>query len=347
MKGISRDLMRFIRILSCKDFRVDDLSLPRATRYWFLHKLKKLVMDNAVFVRHLSFLKPLGVRVAFGIKNDPVLARILLQTTLDNEIAGRLGFPLPFLLNSVSVLSGGRVFASWVIPPRIDYGPILDWGEVAVGWKVPVQTCVDEPTWDDIYRLGSRLEFLLSIGDVKLRTPLLAYVFIAILDKYRLLTLKEMASLTRVLDARDLGFDSSDGKLRWKYIDKYYRTLSEHNVLGRLVVFTSYHLGLPRFTVIADPQCAQEVYGAIGVGGYAGHIYYSDDFIVAHLLLDKRLQAMLGKFSSRCLIDVVARYRTIVFPFPYELYDPIEDKWSTKPVPEFVELLRRLGVLSG
>ncbi len=346
MAEISGELAKFMRILSCKDFRVDELPFPRTTRYWFLHKLKKLAMDNIVFVRHTSFFKPLNIHVAFGMKNDPVLAKLLLRVSLDNEVARKLGFPLPYLLNSVSVLSGGRVFAAWIIPPEVDYSPILDWGEVTVGWKVPVQTCLLDPTWDDIYKLGSRLEVLLNIEELKMRTPVLAYVLIALLDKYKLVTLKEMASLTRVLDARDLGINNSSGRLRWKYIERYYKTLSARNILGRITVFTDYHLELPRFTLVSYPECAQEIYGAISVGNYAGHIYYSKDLVVAHLLLDKDLEHVLGEISANCTIDIVARYRAMVFPFPYELFDPVKNKWTTKPVPAFVELLRRVGVLS-
>lgn len=347
MTEISGELAKFIRILSCRDFRVEDLPFPKATRYWLLSKLKRLEHNRVVFVRHMSFLKPLGVKVVFGIKNDPVLARILLKVPLDNETAQRLGFPLPYLLNSVGVLSGGRVFASWVIPSGVDPGPALEWGTTAIGWKIPVQTCLPEPSWDDIHRLGNRIEVLLNTDELRLRTPVLAYVLLALLDKHKLITLKEMASLTRVLDARNLGVNNNSGKLRWKYVERYYRLLSLHNVLGRVTVFTDYHLRLPRFTLIGEPECASEIYGVMAVGNYAGHIYYSDDFIVVHMLLDKDVQRMLGMVSSKCLIDVIARYRLMLFPFPYELYDPIENKWSTRPVHEFAELLKRVGVLSG
>lgn len=266
---------------------------------------------------------------------------------LDNEAAGKLGFPLPYLLNTVSVMGGGRVFASWIIPPGIDPDPVMNWGEVVLGDKVPVMTCLPEPSWEDIGRLGTRLIELLEVSPVKLRTPVLPYVLLSVLDKYELITFKEMARLAVILSARDIGLgeDVSD-ELKWKYLRRYYFTLSSQKVLGRVRMAPRSYLNYPKVTLISEPECAVEIYGVISFKGYAGHIYYSNELVVANMLIDGEVQDALKSMASKCLQDISIRYRTIVFPFPYELYDPLENRWHTRPVPGFVRLLRKIRLLS-
>ncbi len=81
---VTAALEKFMRLISCYDFRVDEIiidgkPLPKTTRYWFLEKLKEMASNGVVYLRHLSYLKPLGIRVVFGVKSDPVLARTILS----------------------------------------------------------------------------------------------------------------------------------------------------------------------------------------------------------------------------------------------------------------------------
>lgn len=60
---VSVGLEKFMRLISCYDFRVDKIimdgkPLPRTTRYWFLERLRELASKGLILLRHRSWQKP-------------------------------------------------------------------------------------------------------------------------------------------------------------------------------------------------------------------------------------------------------------------------------------------------
>ncbi|GAB6148690.1 hypothetical protein [Stetteria hydrogenophila] len=360
METASDRFQGFLKLVSCYDFRLEDIPdpdpgrkgerLPKTTKYWYVERLRDLAAAGEVFVMHLSYLKPLGVRVAFGVKRAPDVAKRLLELEyFDNEIAERLGFPLPYLLDLVSVLDRGRVFASWYIPPGIDPNHVMGWSdEMALGYKVPVATCTPKPSWRNLEKLGSRLEELLNMPEVNLKTPVVAYMLLAVLDKFELLTIDRMSKVSNILKARDLDvmYGEVDVKLKRRYVMRYYTMLSSRGMIGRIRVVPRSLLSYPQVLVLTSSRFAPMLYGAMAVKGFAGHIYYSKDKVAVASLMDSDVQGLLRSTMKDYDHEYGMRYRTFFFPFPYELYNPIENRWYTTPVEGFLELLKKLRLIS-
>lgn len=330
----------FIVKLSCYDFRLDDLGLAPATRYRYIETIKK---SSSLRSFHLKHLKPMGIGVVYGVKRvDPGLWRRLHRLrTVSNEFLEKQGFPLPWYIHTISLLNSKQLFISWFIPPGIDPGSSVEWlDEGYYGWKIPVQNCLGRREPKLVNKLGKHLHELVSIEKLELRTPVLAHVLIAVLDHDPLLTLKKIGDIVNIAASRDLPAPLQ-GSIKPKYINRYYRRLSEAYVLGR--VYVSSGLSGVKALIGTDKRCTDTLYGALAATGESTYLYYSKLGAMAGVTMSGILSDIL--IQEGCDLDIYVRYRTMVFPFPYELYDPFEDKWHTRPRLEYALLLKKLGLI--
>ena len=330
----------FIVKPSCYDFRLDDLGLAPATKYRYLENLRR---SGSLRRFHLKHLKPLGISVVYGVKQvDPGLWRQLRRLgSVSNEWLEKKGFPLPWYLHTISVLGSKKLFVSWFIPEGVDHGDVIDWlDEGYYGWKIPVQNCVGKRDPRLAGTLGNHLRKLVSIGDLGVRTPVLAYVLVAALDHDPLLSLRKIGDVINIAASRDLPA-LLEGSIKPRYINRYYKMLSEHYVLGR--VYVAEKIRGVKALVSVERRCSRIFYGALAATRESTYLYYSETGSVAGVSMSGDLSDIL--IGQGCDFDIYVRYKTLVFPFPYELYDPLEDRWLTRPRHEYALLLRKLGLV--
>ncbi len=269
---------------------------------------------------------------------------VISMPRVKQEDLGALGVPAHWLLVSAAVLDGSRMLLEWVVPPGVDPGPMRDWvldrgGEAWLGWKLPVQTC--SPS-SDVDTLGRRLRLLLA--KLRLRTPLVAYMLLAVLDRLRLVRLCDAVRLTAVALARDPEPLAPTATLRRSLVRRYYVELSRAQVLGRYRVLGPRELAGARAYLLVEPGCAEQLYGVAAAHGAASHVFHGG-VAAASLLLDNSVQRELAGRLGGCIVGAGLRLRSLYSAFPYELYNPLEGRWRLEPVPGFMERLARAGLL--
>ena len=199
------DFSWFVTLLSCKDFRRDDLGLPRHKLYRYVEKLRELVEKGGWFAKHMSFRHPVDVGNIIARFRDKELARKLATLPLNrlgNAYLEKMNTPLAWYAEVIMVGASGSIAISWYLPSGVDpgeiYGRYEQRGEVFRAYKLPVYTCKPEPSEEDIPALGRTVRKLLSLAHsppLSPRTPLIAYVIMAMLDKFKLITLNEMTKI--------------------------------------------------------------------------------------------------------------------------------------------------------
>jgi hypothetical protein len=323
------------------------MPFPRRTVYKYVAKLRE-EMANGLDVNHLEFLKPLNIKTAWAsLRSEKLSAALLSISELDNEALAELGIPLPYLASVVIVGGDREVHVFWHVPPGLEdtvLDAVCSWGdECDVGWRVPVQNCLGVRDTAYANELGDRLRFLLSLPEVRVKTPFLAYIIVSVMDKYRLITLNELSNMARVIRSRDLDEEAS-GALRAKYVRRYYRLLSLHNVIGRFFVPPpDLEKAGVSILIKADPECAQTIYGYAAATGCSAWIYVLKRNVIVSAVAYGAMFGGLLSLVRSCGASVSLRLRSWSFSFPFELYDPIHDRWSTEPVRFSVsELLRKL-----
>ncbi len=331
-----------IPLLSCYDFRLHDLGLPQSTKYEYIRRIREQYR-----YLHLRFLAPLGIGQLIGFKRDKDLVAKLLKLRRQSEMRGVV--PNWEFINTVSVLSGGEIFFSWHIVPGINYDDVYDFlDEAHRVTPVPIQNCVGfvEPSDENVVVLGKRLRYLLELSKkrISLRMPALVYMIIATLDKRPFIKLNELQDLFYAADARlmhELGIDIN-GVIKRKYVEKYYRALSEHMVVGR--VHIAREKCLTRLLIVAPPECATTIYGILAARSLSTWIYHGDIVVSGTCTTPSTDTAtIITKHCPEALI--VYRLRTMVFPFPYEFFNPLYNKWTRDCMKTFFDVLRKMGVV--
>ncbi len=321
-----------------------------------MEKLRELVEKGGWFAKHMSFRHPVGVGAVVARFRDKELARKLATLPLNrlgNTYLEKMGIPLAWYVEVIVVGAGGRVVMTWYLPSGVDPGDIYrayeQRGEVFRAFRLPVYTCKPEPGEEDIPALGRTVRKLLSLAHsppLRLRTPLIAYVIMAMLDRFKLITLNEMAKIPSALEARDLeDVLTTEEDLRKKYILKYYNLLSENMVVGRYRVYRKDFVERSLTLMVeAGPEELETIYGLFALLENTGHIYASESSVLAAVRLDYgsvlRYRGLLQGLGDAYLVT-----RILSYPFPYELYDPISDAWRKHPVRSVTELFRKLGLV--
>ena len=345
----------FVTLLSCKDFRRDDLGVSAPTLYRYIDALREKIEKGGWFAKHMSFRHPVGVGSIVARFRDKELARKLASLPLKrlwNEHLEEMGIPLAWYTEVIIVGAGGDLIISWYLPSGVDpgeiYGRYERRGEVFQAYRLPVYTCRPNPGPEDIPVLGKTARRLLSLAHtrLRLRTPLIAYVIMAILDRLKLITINEMAKIPTALQARDVEDVITTGEdFRKKYIMKYYNLLSENMVVGRYRVYRGEFVERSlTLTLEAEPEKLETMYGLFALLGNTGHVYVSENTVFAAARLDYgmvlRYRGLLQELG-----DVRLATRVLSYPFPYELYDPVSDAWRRHPVEKVTELFRKLGLV--
>ena len=347
------DFSGFVTLISCHDFRRDDLGINKQRLYRYVEKLKKLVEKKEWYARHLSFRHPVGVGAVVARFRDKEFAKKVVSlpnNLLRNEHLEEMGIPLAWYVNTIIAGSGGNVVVTWYLPSSINPGEIY-WkyegrGKVFRAYKIPVYTCKPSPGEEDIPVLGRTVKELLSFTHkppLRLRTPLIAYVIMAMLDRFRLITINEMVKIPSALEARGLEDVLTTGEdFRKKYILKYYNLLSENMVIGRYRVYRKDFIWRSVTMLLeTTPENLDEFYGFLAVTGSAAHVYVGEDVVLAMPRLDYsavlRYRGLLQELGDARLVT-----RILSYPFPYELYDPLSDAWRKHPVKRVTELFKKL-----
>ena len=339
-----RDKMKlFTTLISCLDYRLDSFpGISRSARFAYAKRLRELQDRGRLYIHHLAFHRPLGIRFLQAIVPGRELARRLLGSErVSHELLESLGVPAPLLVTSLAVM-GSQLLVEWAVPPGIDPGLMRDWasslnGSSWLGWKYPVQSCGDGEPW-------RRLRALQAVEPLQLRSPLVAYILLAVLDRFRLVPLREAARLTVIAAARDLDGGSSSFELKFRLVRRYYTRMSRAFVLGRYRVFSPQDLQKAHAYIVAEAGCAEDLYAILSAGNAASHMFLGEGVAAAAALADSKTLRGAGGLGG-CVIGAWMRLRSFYAPFPYELYDPLEGRWGLQPSGDFTERLARAGLL--
>jgi len=342
----------FATLISCLDYRIDSFGIARPNKHTYVNRLRTRVARGEYGVVHLSYLRPLGIGLAAGIVRDKSLARaVMLQQPLDNKILERIDVPMPHMAWNIILLDDQRIFISWYMPVGFSDRRIREWVEergewLGRGWKLPVHTCLPRPTPDDIPELAKRFHELIAQPLLRLRAPIIAYILVALLDKYPLAPLREIASLSMIAAARDLDawlqkLGVSE-RLRWRFVLRYYKNLSTHYAVGRyrLVYPAQIRRGLP--IIVAGPvEEASRLYGLFALYG-AAHMIMLERRVFTALRLPPEDAAKLVSLASRMGGEIHSYKKVYLFPLPFEYYDPLENRWMEERVDKIPDALRKL-----
>ncbi len=330
--------------LTCYDYRLGEVPAPKSTVYY---NIARFVRRG--FALHLKWLKPLDIRMLVGFKRDKELARKLISVETDTDKLRELGVPSPRLLHGIIVHTGGRVYFVYYLPRGLwpeDTSFFEEWWEA---WQVPAMNCLGKRTTDvgDMESLEANLKILLNEPKVRVRSPGLVYLLLAVLDANPLVTLRALSKVAEAVEARGLG--EYEAALNMKYLTKYYRKLSRAKVLGRVYVLEqpkeSYKL-----TVVAPRSCARKLYGFVSATLTAPFLYVPAEnrghVMAALVLAPREAEEMLRLLYTVCPeAEVYPRLRGMASVFPYELFDPLENRWKPEPTEGFLRILERMRLL--
>ena len=348
-------LIKIARLLSCYDFRVEKVpGLRENSKYYYLRRLA----EQLPYRLHQKFLEPLGVTTLICVKRNMDAAKKLIASrdTRETEL------PLAGFVKSIYVFPDGAAMVAWYKVNGIDYGDVYAWGERCFeAIDIPVMDCegTTDYTPEGIETRGAKLRELLEYQKPRLRTALLAYVIIAALDANPLITFKELRQAIRMAASlRDVDEYAglADGfEIRLRYLYRYYRALSAANVIGRvwfsiLQPEVAQRLGHPLTGLLeTTPDCAEQLYGFLAASRLGSRILYprqSGFGVYAPVVLTwPGVAEALRAFAELCPYRISVRLRSGVSPFPFEYYDPVEDRWGTEPNPGFAYMLQKMRLI--
>ena len=348
-------LIKIARLLSCYDFRVEKVpGLKENSKYYYLRRLA----EQMPYKLHQKFLEPLEISTLVCIRRDMDTAKKLLKSSDTRET----DLPLAGFVRFVYIFPDGASMVAWYKVNGIDYSEVYTWGEKCFdAIDIPVMDCegTTDYTPEGIEARGAKLRELLEYQRPRIRTALLAYVIIAALDANPLITFKELRQAIRMAASmRDVDEYArlADGfELRLRYLYRYYRALSSANVIGR-VWFSVLkpelveRIGQPVTGLLeTSPDCAEQLYGFLAASRLGSRILYprqSGFGVYAPVVLTWPGAAeALRAFAEICPYRISVRLRSTVIPFPFEYYDPLEDKWRTEPNVGFAQMLKKMRLV--
>ena len=348
-------LIKIARLLSCYDFRVEKVpGLKENSKYYYLRRLA----EQMPYKLHQKFLEPLEVSTLVCIKRDMDTAKKLLKSSDTRET----DLPLAGFVQFIYIFPDGTSMVAWYKVNGIDYSEVYTWGEKCFdAIDIPVMDCEGTTDYspEGIEARGAKLRELLEYQRPRIRTALLAYVIIAALDANPLITFKELRQAIRMAASmRDVDEYAglADGfELRLRYLYRYYRALSSANVIGR-VWFSVLKpelvegIGQPVTGLLeTSPDCAEQLYGFLAASRLGSRILYprqSGFGVYAPVVLTwPGVAEALRAFAEICPYRISVRLRSGVLPFPFEYYDPLEDKWKTEPNVGFAQMLKKMRLV--
>jgi len=342
----------FATLMSCRDYRLESFGIPSTNKHTYVDRLRLRVEKGEYSIIHLSFLKPVGLGLVAGIITEPRL-NVLLRTSgpIDNKLLDKADIPKPHLVWNIVTLDRNRALITWYAPEGMPFSDVRRWVEERGEWlgrglKVPVHTCIARPREEDIPELARRFRELVSQPVLRLKAPIIAYILVALLDKFTLRPLKQIASLPMIAAARDLDewlrHEGITERVRWKFIFRYYKQLSAHYVVGRyrLVYPTQIQRGIP-LIVQGPPELAEDLYGVFSLL-HGAHILVTDKRVIGTLRLPPEDAAQLVVHANRAGAEIRSYSRVYHFPLPFEYYDPIENRWKEERVDDIPAALRKL-----
>jgi hypothetical protein len=338
--------------LSCYDFRTEKEMFNRSKDWVYvvlLPKLKKLQAPLA----HLSYLRPIKIGHIYAELRNPEKWKELRDKYVGKTsvmIREMKDIPLPRYIHKFYLLSDRTIAALYYAPEEMKDEIIarLDsyYDEVQEAKVYPVINCtgklLPQVELEDVEKYGRMmLERLNNIKPYYSRNRLLDYMLVAVLERYPLLTLRDLPELTHFIRARIEEEVKEEVKLRRRYVLKHYRELSARYVLGRILIPQPSIL-YPAF--IVEKKSMDFLYGLSALTMGAVHFVELEDRVFASIALiqDPKMYLSLNMLTPS-IIGVVMNVLWIVSPFPFEMYNPITDEWSLeKPaISDLVTLVRK------
>ena len=336
-------------LMSCYDWHLGEIDIHPQTMYSYIRKIRR---NEKYF--GMYFLKPLGFKVFGGMLRNSVLSTHLLSSIPDSDLLSSMGFPFPRLIHSITILPNSSIYVTWYIPSGLDIEDYLkefldqDYGS---GIVIPIQNCVgvetpvpDEETITTISTQGRKL---INVKELRMRTPLVAYIIVSLFVRYPLESIRSLSKIELLQNTRDIDIPNIEERIREKYLRKYYRLLSENYVVGRVFVYDKDNY--IKMYLEAPRERFTELYGILGASRISSYLYIYDDRIVTGIMLSsnkpEKMKTINLLYTLCPSIKIVYRIKTYAYPLPFEMYDPIENKWMTEPNKEMGILLNKLRII--
>ncbi len=346
-----KNLTDFIAWLTCHDFRKEAPGISRVAVYKNIKRLEKKFF--AYHIRDVRIFEL--VLLVAKVTNKDIIKRIMEYIVTGKAKRGFDFLPAEKFIASVSVLMSGRAIVSYYIPANfiekilseVLYGNVYQ--EARIGSSLPVFNCC---SYGDLECNKKMYNRVISPPRIE-RSHLLDFVIMSVLDNNPYSRLKEITSISKILESRLLDYsESGEGKelvrlrrLRYRFILKRYHILSSNQLVGRVMIpvnryfsYTNVFFQLPRI-------CASAIYGILSAFLASPRMIVTEREVIASGTLPvNKLDEVMMELNDcpEVLLDVpIAGW---VFPLPFEYYDPFREEWVEEPV-DVYKVFRKMGLL--
>ena len=204
------------------------MGVPRSTKYTYVNRIRASYRGI-----HLRFLAPLGFRQLIGFVEDKELADRLLRARKHNDLRGLV--PRWELLNTFSVLSGGKIFLSWNVPPGTDLREARDFLDQHYdSVLLPIQNCTGVRSIDEshVETLSKRIRYLLELSrrTINIRMKMLAYMLISMLDVNPFIRLDELTKHNQLSTSQGLRRPHKERRHRGNSEEKIHREILQNTI---------------------------------------------------------------------------------------------------------------------
>ncbi|WP_048061487.1 hypothetical protein [Hyperthermus butylicus] len=343
-------ISRILVLLSCYDYRLEaeKFGVVKQT----IHPMVASARKKYKPVYHIKDLRPLGFATILATMRDRELWRKLANTNSVEYIENHV--VLGRYVSSIVLTVDGHIIVTYNVPKILldDAVSVVEkWytdrqGEVVVGETMPVRNCAGVvgqlalPSLEQHYHVARMFE------EYRSRMPFMDYILLSILDHDPLLPLSDVRNLVHAIEAR-IEKEIGEGLLRYRYVLRHYRSLSEKGVLGRARIPKIIEEPKTAISIIAEEKCAPKLYAYAAAYLASSRMFISKSTLVVGLYVPQTVVNRLAEEAYDCIIEAYVPVKGFLAPFPFEMYDPIRDEWSLEPVSQdIVNLLRKFRLLA-
>ncbi|BEP18033.1 hypothetical protein PYJP_13850 [Pyrofollis japonicus] len=302
-----------------------------------------------MFVAHLSFLEPLGVGHVYAVLNDREKWRYYRDRYAGRQkllIREMRDIPLVRYVHRFYIFGDGTIGALYYAPKEVrdEIVARLDsfYDEVYDARVYPVLNCLGklypEASEGDAWRLGkAMLEKLNTAPPYRSRNRFLDYLLISVMELEPLLTLRELRSLVYAARARIEKELGEELELSMRYVKRHYVELSRRYVLGRLFVGRPNVCSYP--VLVVEKKYRELLYGLAAVTMGSTMLADTGDTVIASVgATSFAEQSEFIDIFLPGLEKITTTVSVTAVPFPFEMYNPIEESWSLEePAVERIE----------
>ncbi len=349
-------LTRAAVLFSCYDFRESRRELENHG-ITNIYRLLPRIPQPAL---HIAWHTRLGFRQVYAIvRVDSETWRRLGRIT---SIRGLVSLPSPpphpRYIKAIALFLGRILYVSWIVPERrVDqvHGEVVEWAEknnavlVGSGLRLPIWNCTGRLGLDSENIEENAKEYRLARNTRlhRSRMPILDYIIVSVLDRFPLITASRLRKVLYAIQARieEGGREILGAEFKGRYLYRYYKSLSQERIVGRIWAYKLIHPVHERLVVAVDPGVAETAYALVASTLSAATILESSQAVILSLLAHPQAMRQIMEYLGVDVLYTFYPLVTTVFPMPYELYHPLEGRWMNNIIPGLFEILARMRLI--